>query len=120
MKKLKKTDEHITKLINELLRKSYELKAPIWKDVARRLSKSRKNYAVVNIGKLSRYAVENGIYIIPGTLLGSGFVAKKIKVAAFRISKSAKMKIEDAGGRVVSISELLAEHPDGSNIQIIG
>jgi len=58
--------------------------------------------------------------IVPGKVLGSGVITKRVSVAAWKFSKSAREKIEKAGGRVMSIRELMSENPKGTNVRIMG
>ena len=71
--------------------------------MARRRSKARKEpkqLAEPNLSRLSRYAADEDVVLIPGKLLGSGDVAGKPSVAAYSVSTGARSKIEAAGGRV--------------------
>lgn len=119
-KKIRKTNPLLINLIQELKRKSHENNAPIWNDIAERLERSSKNWTEVNIGKIERYIKEKEIALIPGKVLSSGELTKKITVAAWSFSQKAREKIEKAGGRCVSITELVKENPKGENVRIIG
>jgi large subunit ribosomal protein L18e len=52
-------------------------------------------------------------------VLSEGELTKKLTIAAWRFSAKAKQKIEKAGGRVISIEELIKENPKGSNVRIM-
>ena len=116
----RKTNPNLVKLIDDLLKASAENKAKVWKDLAERLAKPLRNYAEVNVGKIDRYVKENEIAVVPGKVLGSGEITKPITVAAWRFSESARRKIESAGGRTLSIWDLLKENPSGKNVRIMG
>ena len=58
--------------------------------------------------------------LVPGKLLGSGDVSGKPSVAAYRVSSGARLKIEAAGGRVMTIRELMDENPNGKGVRILG
>lgn len=116
----RKTNPNLVKLIDDLLKASAENKAKVWKDLAERLAKPLRNYAEVNVGKIDRYVKENEIAVVPGKVLGSGEITKPVTVAAWRFSESARRKIESAGGRVLSIWDLLKENPSGKNVRIMG
>ena len=47
-------------------------------------------------------------------------VSAKHDVAAYSISAGAREKIEAAGGRVLSLAELMNENPKGSGVYILG
>ncbi|MFQ6106670.1 MAG: 50S ribosomal protein L18e [Thermoplasmata archaeon] len=114
-----KSNPKLLKLIEELKRHSYENEAPIWKDIARRLSKPRRNWAVVNLSKVSRYAKEGEVIVVPGKLLGAGAIDKTVTVAPFQTSNAAKRKIIASGGSVISIEELVDRNPKGSGVRIM-
>ena len=115
-----KSNPNLVVLIDKLKEVSRNNKAPVWRDIALRLEGPKRNWAEVNISKLDRYAGDGEVVVIPGKLLGSGEIAKKVKVAAYRFSGQARDKITKAGGQDMSIEELMAENPTGSKIRIMG
>ncbi len=120
MKPTNKRNPHLVELIENLLRQSREHEAKIWRDVAERLAKSRKNWAEVNIGRVARHASKGETILVPGKLLGSGEIDFPVTVASFKASASAVEKIEKAGGKVITIEQLMKERPDGSGVRIMG
>jgi large subunit ribosomal protein L18e len=116
----RKTNPNLVGLIQHLKDASRLNEAPVWRDIALRLEGPARNWAEVNVGKLNRYASENEVVVIPGKLLGAGEIAKKVTVAAYRSSGQAKDKIEKAGGKNVSIEELVVMNPKGSKLRIMG
>lgn len=119
MKRTGPTNPYLRKLIEELKKASIELKAPIWFSVAEKLEKPRRKKIEVNLSKIKRNAKENETVLIPGIVLGEGELEKPIRVVAFRFSKNARKKIEKAGGKCLSIQELMKENPRGSNVKIL-
>jgi len=119
-RRIRKTNPVLINLIKELKKKSFENDAPIWKDIAERLERPSKNWAEVNLDKIEKYVNENEIALVPGKVLSPGELTKKITIAACSFSQKAREKIEKAGGRCVSISELIEENPKGKNVRIIG
>lgn len=116
----KKTNELLISLIAELKKKAYENQAPIWKDIAKRLEKPNSRWAEVNLRRIAEYSKKGDTVIVPGKLLGEGELAVPVTVAAYSFSESAKRKIESAGGKGLSISELVNLNPKGKGIRIIG
>lgn len=82
-----------------------KIKRPIFRAVADALSRPRSRMAIVNVGKLSRLGKDGSIILVPGKVLGSGKVDKKIIVGALSYSKQAKEKIVKAGGEALSLTE---------------
>jgi len=119
-RKCVKSNPNLVGLIQKLKEAGRTNEAQIWRDIALRLEGPSSNWAEVNISRLDRYAGENETVVIPGKLLGAGETAKKLTVAAFRSSAQAREKVEKAGGRSISIEELLAQNPKGSNVRIMG
>ena len=115
----RKSNPNLVKLIDELLVASAKNEAKVWKDIAERIAKPRRLYAEVNVSKIERYAKDNETIIVPGKVLGSGKINKKVTVAALSFSESAKRKIEDAGGKCLTITQLLEENPRGSGVRIM-
>ncbi len=115
-----KTNPRLVNLIGELKAQSRETGAPLWRDVAMRLSRSRNNWAQPNLSRLSRHCPEGVTVLVPGKLLGSGEISSKHDVAAYSISTGARDKIEAAGGRVLSLADLMNENPKGSGVFILG
>ena len=93
---------------------------PLWKRVAVELSKPTRHKRELNVYKLERYAKDGEVIVVPGKVLGTGNLSKKITVAALQFSDSARSKIQSNKGEVLSIKELMEKHPDGKGIRIMG
>lgn len=113
------TNPYLRQMVENLKKKSLELKAPIWKDVSEKLSKSTRQRIEVNLSDIERNAKDGETIIVAGVVLSSGSLTKKVNVAAWRFSKSAEQKIKNSNGRSMTIEELLKENPKGSNVKII-
>ena len=116
----RKTNAQLVETINQLKAQSRDTGAAVWRDVALRLSKSRKNWAQPNLSRVSRHAPEGATVLVPGKLLGSGEITGKPTVAAYSFSSGARDKIEAAGGKVLSLGELMEQNPNGSGVFILG
>lgn len=119
-KRINKTNTQLLSLVRRLKRESFENKAPVWRDIADRLSKPRQQWAEVNVSRIERFASDDETIVIPGKVLGAGAISKRVTVAAFKCSEAARDKIARAGGKSMSIEELLESNPDGSNLRIMG
>ncbi|MDA4122103.1 MAG: 50S ribosomal protein L18e [Thaumarchaeota archaeon] len=100
-----------------LERKGRKEDLAIWKDVARYLAAPHSTETQVNVGRLSR--LSEGPKVVPGKVLGTGAIDKKLVVGAFSYSSSARRKILDAGGEALSIEELVKRYPQGSGVTIV-
>jgi large subunit ribosomal protein L18e len=120
VKKVKTTNPELRELIIFLKKQSRENKVDIWRDIAKRLGKPRRNRTAVNISRLNRYTQKNETVAVPGKVLGAGEMEHSITVAAFTFSGKAREKIIAARGRCLSFSDLIKKKPNGSNVKIIG
>ena len=120
MSKPKKTNQLLINLITDLKKQAFENKAPIWKDIARRLEKPNRSWATVNLGKMAAYTKKGDMVVVPGKLLGVGEINFPVTVAAFSFSESAQKKIKSAGGAGITIPELVKKNPKGKGVRIIG
>ena len=116
----RKTNAQLVDTINLLKAQSRDTGAAVWRDVALRLSKSRKNWAQPNLSRVSRYAPEGATILVQGKLLGSGALTNGHTIAAYSVSNGAREKIEAAGGRIMTYGELMNETPTGTGVVILG
>ncbi|MEM7819679.1 MAG: 50S ribosomal protein L18e [Candidatus Aenigmatarchaeota archaeon] len=75
--------------------------------VAKHLEKPRRKKIGVNISKINKIAKENENIVIPGKVLSIGDIKKPVNVFAWSFSAKAKNKIEKAGGKCLSLMDLL-------------
>ena len=119
-KKNSKTNPVLISLIHELKKQANENDAPIWKDIAVRLEKSLRNWPEVNLNRISKYTGDKETALIPGKVLSTGDLTKKVSIAAWSFSEKSEEKIKKAGGKTLSIEELMKSNPKGKDIRILG
>jgi len=119
-KKSNKTNPMLISLIHELKKQANEQEAPIWKDIATRLGKPLRNWPVVNLDRISKYTNEKETALIPGKVLSDGNLTKKVSIAAWQFSDKTVEKIKKAGGKTMTIEEVLKNNPKGKDIRILG
>ena len=119
-RQLKKTNPALISLIHELKKLSKENDVEIWKDIAKRLEKPLNNWPEVNLDKIDRYASEKETALVPGKVLSIGSLNKKVSIAAWNFSDKSIEKIKKAGGKAISIQELIKNNPKGKDIRILG
>jgi len=117
---MNKTNPVLINLIHELKKQSIEKEAPIWKDIALRLEKPSQNWSEVNLNRISKYVHEKETALIPGKVLSTGTLTKKVSIAAWSFSDKAVEKIKKAGGTTMSIEDLMKKNPNGKDIRIMG
>ena len=119
-KKINKTNPVLISLIQDLKKQSNEKDIPLWKDIAKRLEKSSRNWPEVNLDRINKYTNDKETALIPGKVLSDGTLTKKITIAAWSFSEKSLEKIKKAGGKSMSIDELVKSNPKGENIRILG
>jgi len=120
MRRREKTDPKIDLLIDDLKRVSRERGVLLWRDIAKRLEKPRRDYATVNLSKINRYSLANDTIIVPGKVLSAGEIEKPVTIAALGFSKKASEKINSqVKCKCVGIEELMEINPKGSGVKII-
>ena len=113
---------------NPLLRKTLvllerarkEQRAPIWGLASNLLRRSAVAKVEVNVGRISRIVDDGGALLVPGKVLGTGRMEKKVVVGAFSFSTAARSKIIASGGSVMSIEQFVRAHPKGSGVKLVG
>lgn len=115
MKIPKKSNQILLSLIEKLMKTD----RPVWRKVAYELSRPRRNKNEVNLSKIERYAKEESTVVVPGKVLGSGELSKKVTIAAFSFSGSAIQLIERAGAKAMSIESLQKANPEGKGVLIL-
>jgi len=103
------------------LRNAYKkTKTPLWKTLEKKFENSRSRRSEINISKLEQLTKDGENIIIPGKVLGNGTLSHKLNVTSFSITIPAMQKRLEAGGKVITISDLVNQHPNGKGVRIIG
>ena len=118
MKKSNK-NQQIQELVKELKKLSIDQEVKFWKRIASDLEKPTRQRRTVNVWKINKYAKDNETIIVPGKVLGTGELSKKVNVAAYNFSDEALSKISQQG-KALSIEELMKSNPKGKGVRIFG
>ena len=119
MRRVRSRNPELLKLIRCLRKGASENDAAIWRDVANRLSTSKRKRIAVNLSRLNRHTKGKDTVVVPGKVLGAGRLGHPLVIAAFAFSDEARSKITQAKGKCLPILELLEANPKGSNVRII-
>lgn len=114
------TNQVVVKMVKELKQASIKNDAPIWSKIAEMALKPTIAKRVVNLTKIDNVTNDSDVIVVPGKLLGTGSISHKLTVCSFSISTAAAKKILDAGGKIVSHSEIISKFPTGKGVRIIG
>lgn len=116
--KLTKDNKILRSAIVLLERKARSEKTGIWREAARLLASGNVTWPEVNVGHLSRIGEVSAVFV-PGKVLGTGNLEKKLNVGAFSFSASARSKIERAGGKTFSVEDFVKKYPEGSGVALV-
>jgi large subunit ribosomal protein L18e len=94
------------------------LKDKSWFPLAKMLSGSTKKYPSYNLSEISELAKE-GIVVIPGKVLGSGAISKKVSIYAMSFSSSAQEKLAKAKIEFGSILDLVEKNKKATGVQVL-
>ncbi len=106
-------------LARKLLRLLRKQKKRIWRAVAEELDVPSRKRSIINLKKINKYTKPNEIVVVPGKVLGLGVLDHPVTVYAFDFSRSAKEKIEKAGGKAKSLLQALEELKDFKNVRLM-
>lgn len=108
------------RLIDSLSKSYRKQGAPVWSLAASMLSRPRRSRVEVNLSRINRVSSAKDTVLIPGKVLGAGRLEHPVKIAAFDFTDSARSKIQESGGKCLTVAELLEQQPEGKNVRIIG
>ena len=87
--------------------------------IAKLLALPVKKHARVNLKKIEAMVKEGDKILIPGKILSSGNLSKKIKIVAWSASEKAKEKIAKAKAEFVHIKDELKKNPELKDFTMI-
>lgn len=90
-----------------------------WIQLAHILSGSTKKLSAVNLSELEPKASAGDTIIIPGKLLSSGNLTKKVRICALSASKEALNKLKKTKSEFVSISDEIKKNPKAEGVKIL-
>lgn len=109
----------LKKLIIDCSKLAKKEKSKFWFRLSEELAKPTRQRREVNLYKTNKFTREGEIAVIPGKVLSEGNLTKKITVAAYKFSESAKEKINQSG-KAISIQQLMKENPKAKKVRIFG
>ena len=82
-------------------------------DVAEDIDVPSRRAFSVNLSKIELLASKNNkaVFVVPGKILGTGVITKKVNIYAFSYSEVAAKKLANIGVKAKNLEELIAEKP---------
>jgi large subunit ribosomal protein L18e len=112
---VKKTNSELVETIN-MARKNDAWEAM---GVAAKLSMSTRKMAELNLSNIDKHSEEGDTVVVPGKVLGTGNINKKIKVIAMSFSQSAREKLKQKKCETASIIEEINKNPKATGLRMI-
>jgi len=107
----KKTNKELVGTIIKLKKTNVE--------IAKILAMPRKKWMAINLDLIEKKAKEGDKILVPGKVLSSGNLTKKIKIVAWAASEKAIEKIKQAKGEFVSMQDEMKKNPELKNLNLI-
>ncbi len=95
-------------------------KAKVYSVAAESLQKSKSKRPLANVGKIGRVTKAGDVVLVPGKVLGAGDLTHDVVVGAFSFSRGSIEKISKAGGKVLSLGEMVERYPSGKGVILVG
>jgi large subunit ribosomal protein L18e len=90
-----------------------------WFKIAETLSRPRRNSFEINLSEIDKLAKDGETIVIPGKVLSSGEINKKIKLVAVNFSEKAKDKILKSKGEITYMQDEIKKNPEAKGIRIL-
>lgn len=87
--------------------------------MAQMMTLPRRKMIHINVEQLSRACKDGDKILVPGKILGSGSLDKKLKVVAFSASEEAMEKIKKAKGEFVEILDEVKKNPKLNELKMV-
>jgi large subunit ribosomal protein L18e len=98
---------------------SSSIKNPNWIKLAKVLSSSTKKYPSINLTQIDLKSKTGDTIIIPGKVLSSGSLSKKVKICALSISSSALEKLKESKSEFSTLSAEIKKNPKAEGLTLI-
>lgn len=94
-------------------------KQPAWLPLAHRLSGPTRLLATANLDEIDAQTKAGDTILIPGKVLGTGTLTKKVRIVALSFSASARTKVKASKGETISILEELKANPKAEGVKVL-
>ena len=87
--------------------------------VAKILAMPKKKWAVANLSQIDKVVKEGEKVFVPGKILSSGELTKKVKLVSWNISEKALEKIKEAKAEFIYLSDEIKTNKDLKGVKIL-
>lgn len=90
-----------------------------WIRLAQIIGNSTRKHAAVNLSDIDALVKNEKVVVVPGKVLGSGVLSKKVRIAALSYSSSASEKLTKSKVDFVTLADEIKKNPKAEGIIII-
>lgn len=90
-----------------------------WNKIAFILSGATRNYSSINLKEIDKKTTAGDTVIIPGKVLSTGSLTKKVRICALGISAVAKEKLKESKSEFASILDEIKSNLKAEGIKVI-
>ena len=90
-----------------------------WVPLAHRISGPTRLHAACNLDEIDAHTKTGDTLLVPGKVLGTGALTKKVRVVALSFSAAALKKIKEIKGEAVTILAELEANPKAEGIKVL-
>ncbi len=83
------------------------------------LTSSTRKMPEMNLAKINLHCEQGDTVVIPGKVLGTGNITKKIKICAFNFSKQALDKLKEKKCEIMTINEEIKKNPKATGLRVL-
>jgi len=95
------------------------IKNQAWNKIAQILSGPTRKQSAVNLFQLDKATKEGDTVVIPGKILATGNLTKKIKICALSISDLAKTRLKESKSEFTLLRKEIKDNPKAEGVKII-
>ena len=90
-----------------------------WLPIARIVSGPTRDYSDINLKEIELKADEGDTIIVPGKILGTGDISKKIRICALYFSENAREKLKKNKSEIATIIDEIKKNPKAEGVKIL-
>lgn len=88
-------------------------------EYARQLAMPVKKWAELNLSQIDREVKDGENIFVPGKILSSGEMTKKVRIVAWKFSEKALAKLKDAKCEAVEVTEEIKKNPELNKLRLL-
>jgi len=116
-----KIKKHLKRKTNPLTLEVIELarKQKSWLPIAKIVASSTRNYSSLNLEEINKNSIAGETIVIPGKVLGTGEITKKIKLVAISFSEAALKNLKNSKTEYSTLNEEIKRNPEAKGVKIL-